>query len=157
MPYKMSHAIKFILLTVFFISGKFAYSQYEKDTVYLKFEENSDDEPYYRGVKFETQKKGDIVFNLISNGSLIYSKGGKADTLSIDKLDSFHISTFKEVEQKVKEFRYKTYKKSPPNENDKAYQFYNKNDIFETFLIEIISSKKFVVYPVKWRNQNVID
>lgn len=152
----MNRAIKFIFFIYIFISGNFVYSQYKKDTIYLKFITNTGEEPYYRGAKSTTQK-GDIIFNLIEKGSLLYLKGNRADTLKVGKLNRFTISTFKDIEKKVKEFRYKTYKKSPPSQNDKAYQFYNKNDIFETLLIELINDNQFVVYPVKWRNQNVID
>lgn len=153
----MSRAISYLLLLLFLLSSNSAFSQYEKDTIYLKFEKNSGEEPYYRGVKsYNKQEKG-TIFNLIPSGSLLLPQGKKADTISIEKMDSYTISTMKEVEQRVKEFRHKTYKKSPESKDAKAYQFYNKNDIFETFLIEIIDDCRFVVYPVCWRNQNIID
>jgi len=157
MHYKMNRIIHILFLIILFLNGNFIYSQYVKDTIYLEFEKNTGEEPFYRGVKSFSSEKGCIIFNLISKGSLLYSKEEQADTLLMYKLDLYTISTFKDVNQKVKDFRYKTYKISPPNENDKAYQFYNKNDIFETFLIEIINDKEFVVYPVSWRNQNIID
>ena len=52
-------------------------------------------------------------------------------------------------------FRESTFGKEPANEDDKLYQFYDRNDIFETYLIEIISKNHFVIYSVKWRNQQV--
>ncbi len=61
------------------------------------------------------------------------------------------------VEKKVKDFRFKTYKKRPKNKDDKLYQAYDKNDIFKTYLIEVISKEKFVLYPVIWRNQGIIE
>jgi hypothetical protein len=31
------------------------------------------------------------------------------------------------------------------------YPWYNKNGIFDTYLIEIINDKQFVIYPVEWK------
>ena len=153
MHFKMHPAIKLLLSFCIFISGNFVYSQYEKDTVYLKLQKECN----IQDLILKWKKTEGIQFNLCGSAVFLFSNEGHADTLSLDKLDLYTISSIKEVEQKIKEFRYKTYKKSPPNKNDKAYQFYTRNDIFETFLIEILNEKEFVVYPVKWRNQNVID
>lgn len=153
----MARAISCLLLLFFLVSSNLAFSQYEKDTIYLKFEKNSGEEPYYRGVKSYSMKEKGIIFNLIPSGSLLLPEGKKADTLSIEKMDAYTILTIKGVEKRVKEFRRKTFKKSPESRDVKAYQFYNKNDIFETFLIEVINGRQFVIYPVIWRNQNIIE
>jgi len=149
----MSHVINLSIMLIFLLSGNLMFSQYAKDTIYLNVSKDCNFETF----KLKWMKPEGLQFNLCGNAVFLFAKGEHADTLWMDKLDLYAISTFKDVNQKAKDFRYKTYKKNPPNENDKAYQFYNKNDIFETFLIETINDKQFVVYPVKWRNQNVID
>jgi len=154
----MDRAIKYLLFLFFLFSSFTMFSQYQKEIIFLRFKENTEEkEPYYRGIKFYSENEKGIVFNLLTEGSLLFGDHKKSDTLSICQLKDYPITSIEGVEQKVKDFRYKTYKKSPPDENDKAYQFYNKNDIFETYLIEILNNDKFVVYPVHWRNQNVID
>ena len=153
----MYNVFKFSIFSFCLFQSIIMFSQIEKDTIYLKFESNSSSSPAYKGIKFYKNDEKGLVFNLLTKGSLLYSYEKKSDTLPIKFLPDYPIITIKGVEQKVKDFRYKTYGKSPLGENDKAYQFYNKNDIFETFLIEILGNFKFVVYPVSWRNQDIID
>ncbi len=145
--------IKYLVFLLFFLNGSVIFSQYKKEVIYLKFEENSKDKTYYRGIKFYNKDEKGIVFNLLSKGSLLFPDKEKADTLCIPHLTDYPITTMEEVEKKVKDFRLKTYKKRPPNKNDKLYQAYTKNDIFKTYLIEIIGDDKYVIYPVTWRNQ----
>jgi hypothetical protein len=127
---------------------------YSKEKIYLLFEKNDGSYPNFRCKKFNT-KKG-INFNLCNTGSLLFSKDSKSDTLDISFLESYSITSDDELKNKISEFRRKTYKKLPPKPNSKLYQAYDNNDIFETYLIEIINQKQFVVYPVFWRNQGVV-
>jgi len=83
----MNRIIHILFLIILFLNGNFIYSQYVKDTIYLEFEKNTGEEPFYRGVKSFSSEKGCIIFNLISKGSLLYSKEEQADTLLMYKLD----------------------------------------------------------------------
>jgi len=124
-----------------------------KETVYLNFKKNKKNHPKYRCVKFQDEKG--IIFNPCNGGSLLFPKNAKSDTLCYKHIKDYKISTMEDVNEKVKEFRYRTYKKKPKSGHDKLYQAYNNNDIFETYIIEIISEEKFVLYPVIWRNQRI--
>lgn len=120
-----------------------------------KFVEGYD---YKNNVKFKIFKNDGIMFNLYCEHAFLQTKSIKFDTLSIDSLKNFKISTHDDVEKLVKEFRRKTYKKFPKHKNEKLYQAYNNNDLFNTFLIEILNDKKkIVIYPVIWRNQDIIE
>lgn len=127
----------------------------QKDTIYLIFNK---EEKCDRRLKFYRKKEKGIIFNLHckKNGSLLFPNKFKADTLYIKHLSDYKISTMLDVTKKVKDFRYKTYKKRPKSDHAKLYQGYDNNDIFQTYIIEIISAKQFVIYPVIWRNQRII-
>jgi len=152
----MDRAIKYLLFLFFLFRSVTMFSQYEKEIIYINFNHEVQN-CKYENLKLKWFKKEGLQFNLCGKGVFLFPSVKKSDTLSICQLKEYRITSIESVKQKVKNFRYKTYKKSPPDENDKAYQFYNKNDIFETYLIEILNNDKFVVYPVHWRNQNVID
>ncbi|MDG2193962.1 MAG: hypothetical protein P8K77_03725 [Polaribacter sp.] len=163
---KLTIVIKNLLLLIIFVSIlNDGYSQkklfegweiisVQKDTVFLLFRKNNGNHPKHRCIKFKN-KKG-IVFNLCKNGSLLFPNKFKADTLCYKHLKDYTVSTIEDIEKKVKDFRYKTYKKRPKSDHAKLYQAYDNNDIFQTYLIEIISNKKFVIYPVIWRNQRIM-
>lgn len=154
----MRHVSKIIVISFFLLRAGFAFSQYEykKEKIYLNFNKEIKNCPY-NDIKLKWFKKEGLQFNLCGGGVFLFPKGKKADTLCLTKFKNYPVTTMNEVEQKVKAFRYKTYKKSPPHKEDKAYQFYNKNDIFKTYLIEVIGDGRFVVYPVNWRKQDVIE
>lgn len=132
------------------------FSQHEKNTIYINFNTEVKN-CQYKDLKLKWFKKEGLQFNLCGKGVFLFKNAQKSDTLNILKLDDYPITTMEEVDQKVKDFRYKKYGKRPLDENDKAYQFYNKNDIFRTYLIEVIGDCKIVIYPVIWRNQDIID
>jgi hypothetical protein len=98
-----------------------------------------------------------VIFNVGCEeyGSCLFRDKSKSDTLMIDSLKKYKVLRMVDIKKKVKDFREKTYKKLPMKSNRKLYQAYDNNDIFETFLIEIISKDKFVIYPVFWRNQRI--
>lgn len=151
----MNRAIKYLFLFFILSSGPM-FSQYEKDTIYINFNHEVQN-CSYKNLKMKWFKNEGLQFNLCGRGVFLFQRNKNSDTISTRQLKDYYITSIEDVAQKVKDFRYKTYKRSPPEENAKAYQFYNKNDIFETYLIEIISDCRFVVYPVQWRNQNIID
>ncbi len=148
--------IKYLMFLLFFLKGSIIFSQYSKEVIYLKL--NIDNECFRKMKFYKSDEKG-IVFNLLckGNGSFLFPDKEKADTLCIKHIKDYPITTMEQVDKKVKDFRLKTYKKRPPNKKAKLYQAYTKNDIFKTYLIEIIGDDKFVIYPVTWRNQNITD
>ena len=68
----------------------------------------------------------------------------KTDTLCNKHLKDYPFSNLKEIEKKRHEWIFE-------NERPPA----NKNGVFQTYLIEIISEEKFVIYPVIWRNEKL--
>jgi hypothetical protein len=131
---------------------------YEKDTIYLRFEENDGSKERYRGIKYFSEKEQGIVFNHLKSGSFLFRKSFKSDTLNLKYLNEYDILTPKQVIKLEEIFREKMRNKLPKTKYDKLYQFYNKNDIFQTYLIESTNDeKRFVVYPVIWRNQEKIE
>lgn len=134
-----------------------AHSQsIQKDTIYLYFNHYKDNCIYKDLEKdLKINNRRGIQFNLCGKAILFYKNIDKLDTLCYKHIDDYNISTIVDIEKKVREFRYKTYKKMPKNKNEKLYQAYDKNDIFITFLIEKINNKQFVIYPVTWRNTRV--
>lgn len=127
----------------------------KKEKIFILFKH---DKKCDRRLKFYRKEEKGVVFNLGCKkyGSCLFKNNLKSDTLPLKELSSYNITTMEALEEKITAFRKKTYRKLPPKDNYKLYQAYNKNDIFQTYLIEIINNKKFVVYPVVWRNQGVI-
>lgn len=148
--------IKCFVFLIFFLKVSLLFSQYSKEVIYLNFN-NEIENCVYKNIKQKWSKPEGIQFNLCGKSVLLFENGKKADTLCIIHVKDYPITTMEEVDKIVKDFRLKTYKKRPPNKNDKLYQAYTKNDIFKTYLVEIIEDDKFVIYPVIWRNQNIID
>lgn len=149
----MSHLINLLITGIIFINFNVIAQEYKKEIVYVQFQLNEGTQPSHRGVKID--KKSSIQFNDLHSGSFLYSKNNLADTLSLLNLSEYKISSMKDIEEKILTFRKNTYKKRPPNNDDKLYQAYTKNDLFETYLIEIINKNQFVIYPVIWRNEGV--
>ena len=125
-----------------------------KETVYLNFSEVKNN-CIHKDLKDKMKKKNGTQFNLCGKAILLFKNTSKSDTLCYKHINDYKTSTMEDVNEKVKEFRYRTYKKKPKSGHDKLYQAYNNNDIFETYIIEIISEEKFVLYPVIWRNQRI--
>lgn len=81
--------------------------------------------------------------------SVLYTS--KADTLEINKIKNYKILNLEDVKKLETEGRGKIlnyYKRK----NITNHRPITKNDIFKTYLIEIINEKQFVIYPVKWKN-----
>lgn len=147
--------IKRILFFLFFIPlvtfGQ--KKQYPKDTIYIKYENKKENKKWFGDYGYGNNKKTGILFNLkdINNKSisLFFNKSLKADSLSIKHLKEYKFSNLKEIRKKEIARVDRKYAKS-------KYKPYTggglRNGSFQTYLIEIISKEKFVIYPVIWRN-----
>ena len=125
-------------------------SPYPKDTIYIKFENKIENKKWIGTYGYGKNKKTGVLFNLKDNDkqamSFFIEKNKTPDTLCITQLKNYKFSDLQEIDEK----RYKWVfdHKRPPA---------NRNDIFKTFLIEVISRDKFVIYPVIWRSEGAID
>ena len=132
-----------------FILSVCAFGQkppYPKDTIYLKFKDTIFKNPKMKSksLHFFNQKEG---IKFWWNGRwMFYDLQQKPDTLCIEELKNYHFSDLKDINER----RYKWVfdNKRPPAD---------RNGVFQTYLIEVISKKEFVIYPVIWRNEGVID
>lgn len=81
--------------------------------------------------------------------------------MDISKIKNYKTSSIEEIEKYEKQWKKKKYKefelkrKINPNNIPKPLYLVNKDYIFKTYLIEIISKEKFVIYPVEWRDFEV--
>jgi hypothetical protein len=145
--------MKYLLLVIALIFSLSTFGQ-NKIKIYLKIEIDSN---CFRKQKFysETEKGYIINPNCHSGGNFIYQT--KSDTLSLVNLKKFKITTdeeIKKIEKKWRDQKFIEYKKSREKHPFPIHTF-DKNYIFDTYLIEIISENKFVVYPVKWRGEGI--
>jgi hypothetical protein len=134
----------------------FCYAQkIEKKKIYLSFSEDELNCKYNFPLK--TKIGIETLFNLCL-GQILYYRGKNSDTLSITKLKNYKISSINEIEdyerkwkkKKFDEFKLKMEKKS--NIIPKPFHLANKDYIFQTYIIELKSNNKFVLYPVEWRD-----
>lgn len=151
----LSRKMLIILFALVFtlLSGAL-FAQYQEDTIYLNYNSYAKD-CNEDNLKQKWVKSEGIQFNLCGEAVLLHENNKRADTLPLSSLNNYPITTINEVEEQVQDFRRATHKKRPPESDEKLYQAYTKNDIFKTYLIEIINDCQFVIYPVKWRTQNV--
>ncbi len=127
-------------------------TKFPKDTIYLN----------YTDTIFSNKKmkaKSQHTFNNEAgikfwwNGKwMFYNYKSKPDTLPISRLKDYKTLNLKEVRKKEIDWVDRKFAKS-------KYKPYSgsKNAVFHTFLIEVISKDKFVIYPVIWRNEGIID
>lgn len=125
----------------------------EKKPIYLEFKI---DKKCPRNMKFYKEDEKGIVFNIFceTGGSFLWQN--KSDTLSICKLKNYTTVSFEEVEKLEKQWRIDN-KEAMIKKFGKIYPRYNKNGIFNTYLIEIINDLEFVVYPVEWRHLETVE
>ncbi len=127
-------------------------SKYPKDTIYIKYQDTIFNNPKMKSKSFHNFQGNDGIKFWWNGKWLFYNKNQKTDTLCISHIKDYSFLNLKEirvkeidwVERKFVTSKYKPYSGS-------------KNAVFNTFLIEIISEDKFVIYPVIWRNEGVID
>lgn len=124
----------------------------EPNIIYIQFKKRSDCSEI---LKFYHNEEKGVVFNFYCTRgeSFIYRKG--SDTLPISELKNYKFSTPTEIEVLEKQWRKKN-KKALIKKYGKLYPPFDKNGIFQANLIEIINDQQFVIYPVEWRNLDVI-
>jgi hypothetical protein len=123
---------------------------YPKDTIYVKYESKKENKKRYNIYENSKKELSGISFYIkdtTNKGmSLFHSYTNKADTLCYKHLKNYKFLNLKEINEK----RYKWIfnNKRPPAD---------RNGVFQTYLIEVISNKKFVIYPVLWAGEGIID
>ena len=148
-------AIKIFLLFFIFIP-LFAVGQetkYPKDTIYVKYENKTGNKKI---LNWNYKGKNGIYFSIKEKSgkhiSLFYPEKAAIDTLCILHLKEYKFLNLKEIREKEIDWVDRKFK-------DQKYKPYSgsKNAVFQTYLIEVISGSYFVIYPVIWRNEGVID
>lgn len=148
----MNHLIKIFSIGVILLNSNITLSQqYDKEDLFIEFKTNDGSQPNYRGIKID--KKALVQFNNLYYGTFIYYKKNDSDTLLIHNLSKYKLTNAKEVDGKLITIRKKRLEENP----DKILRPMNKNTVFNTYLIEILNKKEFVVYPVIWKNVGVQD
>jgi len=121
-------------------------SKYPKDTIYIKFKDS---------IFTNTKMKSKSIYNFQGKNGIkfwwkgkwmFYDQNRKADTLYIKHLKNYKFLNLKEIDKKRHTWIFDN--KRPP---------VDRNGAFQTYLVEVISKEKFVIYPVIWRNEGVID
>lgn len=153
--------MKAILLTIslFFFSFTNAQNKQQGIKIYIKMEFESD---CFRKQKFYSSEEKGIVFNnqCKKGNSFLFSDDKKSDTLTINELRAYKISSIEEIKKTEQEWRTEKFKDvQEKNKKEGGHSLpihtFDKNYIFDTYIIEIISDEKFVIYPVKWRGQGI--
>ena len=122
----------------------------KKDTIYVKYEAKKENKKWTEKYgKYKNEKDG-IFFNIkdVSNKtmSFFFNKENKVDTLCIKHLKDYRFLSLEEIDELRQKWIFEN--KRPPAD---------RNGVFKTYLIEVISDKNYVIYPVIWRNEGVID
>ncbi|MFD2697615.1 hypothetical protein ACFSQ0_06390 [Mesonia sediminis] len=112
-------------------------SIYPKDTIFIRY--NND--IHSKKILNHPQRGKNLYFK---NLGVYYSYSEKADTLCIEKLKDYQFSDLEEINEKRNRWIFDN--KRPPA---------TRNGVFQTYVIEVISDKKFVKYPVIWRNERI--
>jgi len=133
-------AIKIFLMIILFIPTLFfgQESKYPKDSIYILF----DKDKHIKKELNHPELGKNLYFN---NIGVYYNYQQKIDTLCLKHLKDYKFLTLKQIRKKEWEYYKKRFGGSPI--------ISNKNWVFHTFLIEIISNDYFVIYPVMWRNE----
>jgi len=141
-------ATKIFLILIFF-TPIFTFGQeskYPKDTIYIKYENKLGNKKL---LNWNHNSKYGTSFSIkdISEKhiSLFYEQNSKIDTLCLKHLKDYKFLNLKQIKKKEWEYYKKRFGGNPI--------ISNKNWVFHTFLIEIISNDYFVIYPVMWRNE----
>lgn len=139
-----------------YTKGREIYT-YRKEKIILNFDDEIKNCKYdYLNKKYKSKRKEGIQFNLCRKAILLFPKDSIYKILDKDQLNNYFFTTIAGVEDKVKTFRNMTYMKLPPNyKSEKVYQAYDRNDIFNTYLIEDIGNGEVIRYPIIWRNEGV--
>lgn len=136
--------IKQIVIILLFIPF-LTYGQknmHSKDTIYILYNKNKHSKKIINHPKTGKSlyfKKIDVYYD--------YKK--KLDTLCVKHLRDYNTLTLDEINHKEQEY----YKKRFKN----RVIIRNKNWVFKTYLIEVISKEFFIIYPVIWAGEGIID
>lgn len=150
--------MKTIIVLISSLSIFCGYCQNEKPiNIYLKIEIDNN---CFRQQKFYSEIEKGIIINPNCNegGSFLYQTQSKSDTLSLKELRKYKISTPNEIKSLEKNWRdkkFNEFKKSKEKHPIPIHTF-DRNYIFNTYIIEIISKDEFVVYPVIWRGEGTL-
>ncbi|TXK74232.1 hypothetical protein [Mesonia sp. HuA40] len=112
-------------------------SIYPKDTIFIRYNKDI----HSKKILNHPQRGKNLYFK---NLGVYYSYSEKADTLCIEKLKDYHFSDLEEINEKRNRWIFDN--KRPPA---------SRNGVFQTYVIEVISDKKYVKYPVNWRNERI--
>lgn len=148
------NVIKLYIAILFFPNCVFGQkSTYPKDTIYVKYGLNGKNKKSQNIYKYNNKELSGVSFyikddttNYEKGMSLFHSYNSKADTLCYKHLKDYHFSDLKEIDEKRHKWIFDN--KRPPAD---------RNSVFQTYLIEIISEEQFVVYPVIWAGEGIID
>lgn len=143
----IKHFTRILLITSTIVVGQ--NPPYPKDTIFVKFEHKPGTKNWNAKFERDFKKNAGVFFNLeskVGDMALFYSYNQRADTLCIQHLKDYHFSDLDEINEKRNKWIFEN--KRPPA---------NKNGVFQTYLIEVISKEYFVKYPVIWRNEGVVD
>lgn len=146
--------MKYIVTSFLFFALSVAFSQKIRPiNIYMEFRKGNN---CSKILKFYHEEEKGIVFNLYCNviDSFLYKIG--SDTLPIIKLKDYQFSTHMEIEVLEKQWWKKNRKILENKFGKNCCPPYDKNYIFRTYLIEVINNKQFVLYPVEWRDLNII-
>ncbi len=142
-------AIIFLLSTNFIFGQK---SKYPKDTIYIKYEHKVGQKKWNMKFKYKYENLKGFYFNIEhikGDMALFYNMKEKNDTLCFKHLKDYTFLNLKEIERREKEYYKKRFGGNP--------WIKNKNAVFHTYLVEVISKEKIVVYPVIWRSQGIVE
>jgi hypothetical protein len=141
---------KLIFLVVFIPFVSFGQKKiYPKDTIYLKFRDTVFKNPNMKAKSNHFFKEEYGIKFWWRGKWLFYRSNMYADTLGIQYLRDYKFSNLKEIDEKERLYYKKRFGGNP--------WIKNKNAVFQTYLIEVISKEQLVIYPVIWRSQGVID
>jgi len=151
---------KRILLLAAFLSlvlacGAYGQEYENKADVYLNFNEEIKKCPYESIVTFKDPKEEGIQFNLCGKALLLFPSEARADTLSIENLKKVPFVKTTDVKNLVAMWREDNHQ-NLVDYYQGAYPYFDKNMIFNTFLVEV-EEDNIIIYPVVWRYENTID
>lgn len=150
------NVIKFVLSSFFlFFFIQVSSQNIKKETLYILFQKNDGEQPEFRGKKFINSHG--INFNLLKKRAFIHKKGMKRDTLCINELKKYNLTDENNINKKANLWRERNKEKLKKKYGllyRQAFEY--KNNIFDTYIIEKINSKKIVLYEVKFRNEGAI-
>lgn len=148
-----------VLISLFIYSMSFSQKNNEQLKIYIKLEIDSS---CFRKQKFYSNEEKGIIINnkCLSGDSFLFSDKSKADTICMSKLNKYKISSIDEIKKTEKKWRKEKFKEvQEKNKKEGKYTLpihtFDKNYIFKTYIIEVISEEKFILYPVMWRGEGI--